>query len=228
MSNFSRTFTFIFITILSLSVITFGQTASDADQGDQGSKVTRIGVVMPKVSLKEAKGDMEPGAALRNTYAALLNGETLQIVALDARLTSLALEEAAKKEVDFILNLTLLQESKKKSGGGLFGRVARSAGRQATWETSRQVPYGGTAAGRVGRTAARSAIINTGYTMSNMTYKIKKSDKFTLDYLLTDVKGKVLLEKSIDGKAKKKNDDKVLLALIEKSANDIVGIVRKP
>ncbi len=227
MIKFSRTFTFIVIMILSLGIVAFGQ-GGDVDEGDEGSKVTRIGVIMPKVSLKEAKGDIEPGAALRNTYAALLNSETILIVALDATLTSLALQEAAKKEVDFILNLNLMQESKKSSGGGLFGKVARSAGRQATWETSRKVPYGGTAVGRVGTSAARSAIINTGYTMTNMTYKVKKSDKFTLDYLLTDVKGKTVLEKSIDGKAKKNNDDKVLLELIEKSANDIVGAIIKP
>ena len=227
MIKFSRASTFIVITILSLGIVAFGQ-AGDVDEGDQGSKVTRIGVIMPKVSLMEAKGEIEPGAALRNTYAALLNSETILIVALDARLTTLALEEAAKKEVDYILNLSLMQESKKSSGGGLFGRVARSAGRQATWETSRQVPYGGTAAGRVGTAAARSAIINTGYTMSNMTYKVNKSDKFTLDYLLTDPKGKTILEKSIDGKAKSKNDDKILLALIEQSANDIAGAVIKP
>ncbi len=221
-----RSYLFVIVSILSLAAFGYAQ-GEDIVEGDEGSKVTRIGVLMPNVKLRDAKGDIEPGAALRNTYAALINSERIQIVAMDSRLATLALEEAKKKEVDFILKLNLVQEAKKK-GGGLFGKVARSAGRQATWETSRQVPYGRTAGGRIGRAAARSAIINTGYTMSNMTYKVRKSDKFMLDYLMTDVRGKTVLEKSIDAKAKKKNDEKALLNLIEKSANDIVSAVIKP
>ncbi len=228
MRKISGNIAILLILLFALSVFSFGQIAEDAPKGDEGSKVTRIGVVMPKVKLKEAKGEIEPGAALRNTYAALINGETLQIVALDANLTSLALEEAARKEVDFILNLNLNQETGKSGGGGIFGAIARDTGRRATWEAAGNVPYGGGTGERIARTAAQSAIINTGYTISNMSYEVKKSDKFILEYFLTDVKGKTILEKSIDGKAKKNNDDKVVLDLIRESANEIVLAIRKP
>ncbi|MEZ5344601.1 MAG: hypothetical protein R2681_03500 [Pyrinomonadaceae bacterium] len=226
-----RIFTYAVIsvfTVLSFSAAAFGQSAGDTNQGDEGRKVIRIGVVMPKVELVDANGEVEPGAALRNTYAALINGETVQLVALDARLTTLAIDEAAKKECDFILNLSLVQEIAKSGGGGLFGKIARDTGRRATWEAASSVPYGGGTGERIARTTAQSAIINSGYTMSNMSYKVKKSDKFVLDYLLTTAKGATVIEKTLDAKAKKNNDDKVLLGLIEESANDIVSAIRKP
>ncbi len=228
MNKFSKNILIAAISILFLGVFAFGQVAGDVkeEDGDKGSKVIRVGVVMPRVTLKEATGEVDPGAALRNTYAALLNSETIQLVPLDARLTTLALEEAAKKECDYILNLSLIQEEKKR-GGGMFGRIARRTGRRATWEAAHKIPGAGSAGGRVARTAARSTIIDTGYTMSSMSVKVKKSDKFILDYFMTTAKGKKVLEKSINAKAKKNNDDKVLIGLIEKSANDIVAALRK-
>ncbi len=210
---------FTFILTLALSV--FSQVAGDANKsGDPGNKVIRVGVVMPKVELKDAKGEVEPGEALRNTYAALLNSETIELVALDARLTALAIDEAVKSNCDYILNVTLKQEE-KKSGGGLFGRVIRDTGNRATYEAAISVPYGGGAGERIARTTAQSAIINTGYTMSNMTVEIKKNDEFSLNYGLTTAKGEEISGKDYEAKAKKNNDDKVIMNLIEESANDI-------
>mgnify|MGYP000625064366 CR=1 FL=1 len=227
MQRFSRNLLAAFTLILGFTFVASAQTAGDpGGQGEEGTKVMRIGVLMPKVDLVEAKGDMEAAAALRNTYAVLLNSETIQVVALNSRLASLALEEAQKKNVDYILNLRLFQEQKKKKSG-LFGRIARDTGRRATWETARKVPYGGSTGGRIARTTARSAIINTGYTLSSMKIKIKKSDKFILDYALTDAKGESLLSKTIEAKAKKKNDDQILIKMFEESGEDIVSILRK-
>jgi len=229
MTKFSKSIFLTTFTILFLTVLAFGQgeEAGDVEEvGDKGSKVLRVGVVMPKVALTEATGEVEPGAALRNTYASLLNSETMELVPLDAKLTILAIEEAAKKKCDYILKLSLTQEQKKR-GGGMFGRIARRTGKSATYEGARQVPYGGSTGGRIARTATRSAIINTGYGISDMSIKVKKHDKFTIDYLLTTAKGKSLLDKSISKKAKKKNDDKVLIGLIEQSANEIVTALRK-
>ena len=210
-----------------MSVFALGQVAGDIEEeGEKGSKVLRVGVVMPSVTLTQATGEVDPGTALRNTYAALLNSETVELVPLDAKLTMLAIEEAAKKKCDYILKLTLTQEQKKR-GGGMFGRIARRTGRSATYETGRRVPYGGSTGGRIARAATRSAIINTGYTISNMSLKVKKNDKFTINYLMTNAKGKSVLDKSLNKKAKKKNDDKVLIGLIEQSANDILTTLRK-
>ncbi|MFV0389384.1 MAG: hypothetical protein ACK5NT_11590 [Pyrinomonadaceae bacterium] len=206
------------------SLCASAQSGDDTQKGDGGSKIIQIGVLMPTVSLKKATGDIPPEEALRNSYAALLNSDSVQVVPLDARLTSLALEEARNKKIDYILNLNLTQEQ-KKSGGGIFGRVIRDVGESATWETAGQVPGSRTAGGTVARTAARSAIINTGYTLSNVTIEIKKNDKFTLAYNLTSIDGKSVLEDSIEVKAKKSNDDKLLTDMVTQSAEAIAKAV---
>lgn len=211
--------------VFSLALVSLAQTAGDEIvKGDPGSKVIRVGVVMPKVDIKAAEGEVAPGEALRATYAALLNSEVIELIALDSKLASLALTEAAKHECDYILNLSLNQIV-KKSGGGLFGKVMRDAGNRATYEASTKVPYGSNTGTRIARTTARSTIINTGYTMSNMSVKVKKNDKFILNYGLMTAKGKTVSEKEYEAKAKKKNDDKVLMGLIETSANDIAKFI---
>lgn len=212
-----------FILIFAFSV--FPQVAGDANNnGDPGNKVIRVGVIMPKVELTDAKGEVEPGEALRNTYAALLNSGTIELVALEAKLTALAIDEAAQLECDYILNLSLKQEE-KKSGGGLFGKVLRDTGNRATYEAATSVPYGGSTGERIARTTAQSAIINTGYTMSNMSVQVKKNDQFSLNYGLSTGKGQSVSEKAYEAKAKKNNDDSVIMGLIEKSANDIATVI---
>ena len=159
--NFLSVFSVLIISgFLAGSAMAQEQTAGDV-RGDGGTKVTKIGILMPKVVLKEATGEVSPAEALRNTYGALLNSDSIEIVAIGARLTSLAIEEAAKKNCDYLLNISLVQERKKR-GGGLFGRIARDTGKRATWETANKVPYGRSTGGRIARTTARSTIINTG------------------------------------------------------------------
>jgi len=206
------------------AVTVSAQEATDVDEGDPGSKVIRVGVLLPKVDLKDAQGEVSPEEALRSSYASLLNSDAFELVALESKLTTLALEEAEGLECDYILKLSLVQVS-KKSGGGIFGRVLRDTGKRATYEASTKVPYGGGTGERIARTTARSAIINTGYTMSNMTVEIKKNDKFTLNYGLTTSKGKNVADKEFEAKAKQNNDDSVLMSLIEESANDIATVL---
>ena len=214
--------TFVFC----LNLVAFGQggEAGEIDT-DGGSKVVRIGVLLPKVKLTEAKGEVAPEEALRSTYAVLLDSDLFEVVALKSKLTSLALREAEKLKVDYILNVDLEQIQKKKKSG-LFGRIARDTTRSTTRETARRVPYGGGAGERIARTTAQSTIINTGYTMSDMTVKVRKNDKFTLDYNLTTPKGKVFYSNKLEAKAKKKNDE-TLMNLIEESANDMVTQLTK-
>jgi hypothetical protein len=210
--------------VLAVSGIGFAQTAGGTDGGDPGTKVIRVGVLMPDVDIQAAEGEVSPGEALRSTYAALMNSESIELIALESKLTSLAIDEAVKNECDYILNLSLKQIV-KKSGGGLFGRVLRDAGNQATYEASSKVPYGGNTGTRIARTTVRSTIINTGYTMSNMSVAIKKNDKFTLNYGLVTVEGRTASTKEYEAKAKSSNDDTLIMGLIETSANDIAKYI---
>lgn len=202
------------------------QDAGDV-KGDEGAKITKIGILMPTVKLTEATGEISPEEALRNTYAVLLKADTIELVPIESRLTSLALEEAAKLGVDLLLDVSLVQEQKKSGGGGIFGKVLKDTGSRATWETASKVPYGRTTGGRIAGSAARSAIFNTGYTMANMSVKIKKNDKLTLEYKLSTAKGEKLFAKTLEEKAGKDTDD-LLMNMLEKSGEDIVGYLRQP
>ncbi len=170
LQNLLSVFSILFISLFFI-IQASAQVGGDV-KGDKGTKVTKIGILMPDVKLTEATGETSPEEALRNTYAVLLKSDTFEFVPIESRLTSLAIEEAVKKGVDYLLDVSLIQEQKKSGGGGLFGQIARDAGRRATWETANTVPYGNSGGGRIANTAARSAIINTGYTMSNMSIKI--------------------------------------------------------
>ncbi|MEZ5305881.1 MAG: hypothetical protein R2684_01915 [Pyrinomonadaceae bacterium] len=219
MKNFILNLTiFLFLALIPVSV--FGQVAGDEKGGDSGNKVTRVGVLIPKVALKDATGEVDPAEALRSTYASLLNSENFELVALQSKLSSLAITEAAELECDYILSIDLKQEE-KKSGGGLFGKVLRDTTNTATWEAANRVPYGSNTGERIARDTARSAIINTGYSMSDVSVTIKKNDQFNLNYGLSTAKGEVVKSKNFEAKAKKNNDDTLLMALIEQSANDI-------
>ena len=219
-----KRFVFLLMVVFLTAIAANAQVAGDDDEGDPGNKVIRIGVLMPEVQLTDAKGELEPGEALRSTYAALMNSEKIELVKLDSKLSALAISEAKKLECDYILKVNLSQKT-KKSGGGIFGRVIRDTGNRATYEASTKVPYGGNTGTRIARTTARSAIIRTGYTMSNMSIKVRKNDEFKIAYTLSTGEGKSVKDEELKAKAKKKNDDKVLLNLIEKSANNIATVI---
>lgn len=229
MKNLSKGTLILFgllIITLSFNLQTFAQDEAGEIVSNSGSKVMRIGILMPKVKLNEATGEMEPEEALRNTYAVLLNSDLFEVIALESKLTTLALNEATKKNCDYILNVDLEQIEKKSGGSKWFGKVARDAGNRATYETARKVPYGSGAGERIARSTAQSAIINTGYTLSDMTVEIKENDKFILNYNLTTAKGDAFYSNKIETKAKKNNDD-VLMKLIEQSGEDIVKVLLK-
>ena len=225
----------ILLISLALSITTFGQeqTAGDADppeqgtagevKADGGAKVMRIGVLMPKVKLRNAKGEVSAEEALRNSYAVLIDSDLFEVVPLDARLTTLALREAKKKACDYILNIDL---SQKKGRSSMFGKVLRDIGNRTSYETSRKVPYGRTAGGRIAGTTARSVIRNTGANMSSMAVQINKNDKFTLEYNMTTATGDAFHKNKITAKAKKNNDD-VLTRMLEQSGEDIIKTLIK-
>lgn len=223
-SDQTRSLSLLLALFLLFGATAFAQDEAGEAESESGTKIIRIGVLLPKVNLVEATGDVAPEEALRNTYASLLNSDRFELIALESRLTSLALDEAKKHACDFILNIELTQEQ-SSSGGGLFGKVLRDTGKRATYETSRKVPYGGNTGERIAGTTVRSTVINTGYTMSDMSVTVKKKDKFTLDYNLTrTATGDVLHQKQFEEKAKK-NNDPVLMELIERSANDMVAVL---
>jgi hypothetical protein len=177
--------------------------------------VLRIGVVMPKAQM--TSGDSAQAAeAVRNTFASFLNGPTIEVVSLTARLPSQALEEARQSECDYVLYTSLTQ--KKGGGGGMFGRALGSVG--------------GIAVGHIpvntrGEAAARSVAVGGVHTTANIASSIKAKDELSLEYKLesTDGAGPALANRE-KGKAKSDGED-VLTPLIEKAAEAVVRALKK-
>lgn len=217
--NLRRVFTTMCLTIFLFSGLN-AQSIDNANkvQNELSPKkegVKRIGVLLPKVSLNNVSEDIDPAAAVRDTFIALLGSESFELIPLDARLNALAYREALEKECDFVLKISLKQIQKKK-GGGFFNRILDNSADSAITETTTRIPTGGSAPGRVGR----ETVIGAGQEATKIEFTIGKKDKFVLDYELSKPDAKTLAENSLKTEAEKDNDD-VLMPLIEKAANEI-------
>jgi hypothetical protein len=153
---------------------------------------------------------------VRNTFVGFLNGPSVEVVALSARLPDQALEEARQSQCDYILFSSLTQ---KKGGGGMFGKVMGNVAGAA----GSVIPYGGGAGEVAARTAATTAI----YTTAAIAGSIKAKDEVTLEYRLQTVGDqKPVVSNTTKAKAKTDGED-VLTPLVEKAAQTMVSAVRK-
>jgi hypothetical protein len=178
--------------------------------------VIRIGLLLPKVQL--TSGDAAQAAeALRKSFAGYLNGPTIEVVALSARLPAQALDEARQSQCDYILSASM--NVKKGGGGSMFGRaVGNIAGSAAG-----HIPGGGSAS----TGAARSAAITGVYTTAAIASSIKAKDELSLEYKLDSVEtSKTVLSNTAKAKAKSDGED-ILTPVVETSSQTIVATVTK-
>jgi CheY-like chemotaxis protein len=176
----------------------------------------RIGIVTPKAQMTGSDA-ARAAEALRNTFAKYLNGPTIEVVALTARMPSQALEEAKGSGCDYVLH-TSLTHKKGGGGGGMFGKALGNIAGAAVGH----IPIN-----TAGDAAARSAAITGIYTTANIAGSVKAKDELTLDYKLeaTDA-AKPGVAKVEKAKAKSDGED-VLTPLIEKAAESIVAATKK-
>ena len=178
--------------------------------------VIRIGMILPKVQL--TSGDTAQAAeTLRKSFAGYLNGPTIEVVALSARLPAQALEEARQSQCDYILSASM--NVKKGGGGSMFGRaIGNIAGSAAG-----HIPGGGSAS----TGAARSAAITGVYTTAAITSSIKAKDELSLEYKLDSVEtSKTVLSNTAKAKAKSDGED-ILTPIVETTSRTIVSTVKK-
>ena len=175
----------------------------------------RIGIVTPKAQM--TSGDAAQAAeAVRNTFASFLNGPTIEVVSLTARLPSQALEEARQSQCDYVLYTSLTQ--KKGGGGGMFGRAFGN--------------IAGAAVGHIpvnngGEAAARSVAVSGIHTTANVASSIKAKDELSLEYKLESTDG---AKPGVANKEKRKaqsDGEDVLTPLIETAAEAIVSAATK-
>ena len=176
----------------------------------------RIGLIMPKAQMSEGVSPSMAAEGVRNTFVGYLNGPSIEVIALNARMPAQAIEEARQSQCDYVLFSGITQ----KKGGGMFGKIAGNIG----GAVASNIPYGGSAGEAAARTAAATAI----YTTATIASSVKAKDEVSLEYKLqtTDPAAKPIVETT--GKAKAKSDgEDVITPLVEKAAQTIVATVKR-
>jgi hypothetical protein len=175
--------------------------------------VIRIGLILPTVQMS-AGNPSQAAEAVRNEFASYLNGPTIEVVMLTARLPALAMDEARQSQCDYVLSSAL--QVKKGGGSSFFGRAMGNIAGPAAGH----IPGGSSAA----TGAARSAAIGGVYTTAAIASSIKARDEVSLDYKLAAVDG-IGQGAANTVKAKASSDREDIVApLIAKAAEAIVAV----
>jgi hypothetical protein len=171
----------------------------------------RIGLASVKTgAVGEGINATELAGAIQNTLGEFLKGSKIELVALEAKLASAIDKEAAQKECDYILHVTVAH---KKGGGGfgMFSKIAPALGNV--------VPLAGmgSQAGAVAGQVASTAI----YTAANASGNIKAKDELTLDVQMKSASGAQALTKQFKAKAKAAGED-IITPIVEQAATAIL------
>jgi hypothetical protein len=177
------------------------------------SSATCIAIGLPSVQGAEGSATVV-AEATRDLFASYLQGPSITVVRLDARLSVQAGEEAKQKGCDRVLVVSL---TRKRGGGGLR-RALGQAATTAAWYTP---------VGSVGASVARGAVIAGAQAASEIASNTRARDEMRLEYRLVATDGRVLV-KPQEQKAKASADGEDLLTpLVQAAAESIAGSVTR-
>ena len=218
--------------------LAFAATASAANAGQAHAPAatkSRICLVLPRAQLGQGSSGADVGEPVRQTMIAYLNGPTVEIIPLAARIPVQVEAEAQQSACEYVLYTSVVQ----KKGGGGFGKllaaaapIASVAGMMVPGVGGMTGSYGAMMAGQAVASAASAAAAQSAQqeAMEAITgaseQNIKKGDQITLEYQL--MKAGVVepfATKSASAKAAEKGED-LLSPLIEQSAIEVMGAIR--
>jgi hypothetical protein len=205
-------------------------SAADAAAATAGAK-SRICLVLPKAQLGQGSSGADVGEPVRQTMISYLNGPTVELIPLAARIPVQVEAEAQQSACAYVLYTSVVQ----KKGGGGFGKLLAAAAPIAS-----VLPGVGGLAGNYGAIMAGQAVASAASAAAAQNAQaeamdaingaseqnIKKGDEVTLEYQLTKA-GAVepFATKSSSAKAKQKGED-LLSPLIEQTAIEVLGAIR--
>jgi hypothetical protein len=196
-----------------LSFVAFGLLAaiavpSAAGVEEAASQSVRIGLVKTKVQM--GSGDStQASETIRRMFSEYLNGPTLQVTLLEARLPNQFEEEARQAGCDYILSTEVVHR-RGGGGGGVLGKALGNFGYVPAKDAITSIVLSGAV-----RTAA------------DVATSVKAKDEMQLEFLLRQPGATTpLLTKTAQGRAKSDGDD-ILTPLIEGAATEIGGAVSK-
>jgi hypothetical protein len=215
--------------------LAFAATASAANAGQAHTPAatkSRICLVLPKAQLGQGSSGADVGEPVRQTMIAYLNGPTVEIIPLAARIPVQVDAEAQQSACEYVLYTSVVQ----KKGGGGFGKLLAAAAPIA----SVVLPGVGGLAGNYGAIMAGQAVASAASAAAAQNAQqeameaingaseqnIKKGDEVTLEYQLTKAGApEPFATHSSSAKAKAKGED-LLSPLIEQTAIDVLGAIR--
>jgi hypothetical protein len=182
--------------------------------GPKKPGVVRIGLASVKTgAVGEGITAADLAAAVGNSLNEYLKGPKIEVVGLDARLTSSIESEAREKECDYIVYTTV---SHKKGGGG-FGMFGAALG-SAIAQTG--IGHTGSVAGNIAGQVATQAIVSATTVSSN----VKTKDEISLDVKLQHPGGAAVLSKVVKAKARSNGDD-IISQVVEQAAQAVTDTV---
>lgn len=174
-------------------------------------------ICLAPVTVEAAPNGVDPVSAVRDAFTSFLTGPTLSVQPLSARLESQVREEARIGGCKFLLFTTVKHQ--RKTGGGLFGKMAGGAVQQGAWAVA-----GSAGTSTVGQVVAGAAAGAASTAVNDYAMASRQKDELTLTYRLEDGSGKVLVEKSEKRKATADGDD-LLTPLAQKASEAIANAV---
>ena len=175
---------------------------------------TCIAIVAP--SVRGFEGNSADVAALvRDLFASYLTGPSIQIVPLQARLASQAMEEARQQNCGHVLTATL----QGKRGGGTLGKVIGQAAGTAAW----YIPGGGTVKSAV----TRGVAVSTAQAVATFASNTRAKDEMRLEYRVSSPAGAVEVGPKTEKLKAKVDGEDLLTPLVEKASESIVATIVK-
>ena len=191
-----------------------GDLRTSSQAGDKQSGVIRVGLSGIKTgSVGDGMNAQALAGAIQTSLGEYFKGTGVEIVLLEAKLSSAIEQEAKNSNFDFVL---FAQVSHKRGGGGFGG--LRSIGNVL----GGAVPYGGSVAGQVAAETARVTI----WTAADAAASIKAKDELTLDVNLKKTDGSAALTRQFKSKAKSEGED-IISPIVEQATQAIVDFVSK-
>ncbi len=196
-------------------------TSTTTDTGVASVQAKRAGVI--RVGLAGVKtgavGDgitaTDLAAAIQNSLSSYLKVPNVEVVTIDAKLSSAVWAEARQKECDYVINANV---SHKKGGGGGFGGMFGQALGSAIGATG--IGHAGSVAGNVAGQIATNAVVSA----TTVSANVKSKDELSLDLKLNKTDGSTALAKVYKVKAKSNGDD-IISKIVELAAQDVVNIL---
>jgi hypothetical protein len=193
-------------------------TTSDNANGQSAKQpgVIRIGLAAVKTgAVGDAINAADLAAAVQNTLTSYLKVPNIEVVNLEARLSSAIAAEAQQKECDYVIYANV---SHKKGGGGGFGGMFGQALGSAIGQTG--IGHTGSVAGNIAGQIATQSIVSA----TSVSSSVKSKDEITLDLKVNKADGAAAIAKVYKVKAKSNGDD-IISQVIEQAAEEIVRVV---